>query len=286
MQLPNDDKVRAIIDIKDFSDKEFVNNHFIILCTKKGIIKKTTLEDFSRPRANGVNAININEGDQLLEARLTSGDSEVMMALKSGRAIRFPEDKVRPTGRGAIGVFGIDLDDEKDEVIGMVCVNRDDTSRNILVVSEKGFGKRTPIDEYRITNRGGKGVKTINVTDKTGGLVGILDVTGKEDLVITCKSGITIRTSVANIREAGRATQGVKLIRIDEGDEIAAISKIQEQEEAIALTDASIEAEGEAIEKIGVDDFEATGETQSERPDTSQNSSESELPGDTDITNE
>jgi DNA gyrase subunit A len=266
MQLPNDDKVRAIIDIKDFSDKEFVNNHFIILCTKKGIIKKTTLEDFSRPRANGVNAININEGDQLLEARLTSGDSEVMMALKSGRAIRFPEDKVRPTGRGAIGVFGIDLDDEKDEVIGMVCVNRDDTSRNILVVSEKGFGKRTPIDEYRITNRGGKGVKTINVTDKTGGLVGILDVTGKEDLVITCKSGITIRTSVADIREAGRATQGVKLIRIDEGDEIAAISKIQEQEEAIALTDASIEAEGEAIEKIGVEDVEATGETQSERP--------------------
>jgi DNA gyrase subunit A len=286
MQLPNDDKVRAIIDIKDFSDKEFVNNHFIILCTKKGIIKKTTLEDFSRPRANGVNAININEGDQLLEARLTSGDCEVMMALKSGRAIRFPEDKVRPTGRGAIGVFGIDLDDEKDEVIGMVCVNRDDTSRNILVVSEKGFGKRTPIDEYRITNRGGKGVKTINVTDKTGGLVGILDVTGKEDLVITCKSGITIRTSVADIREAGRATQGVKLIRIDEGDEIAAISKIQEQEEAIALTDASIEAEGEAIEKIGVEDVEATGETQSERPDTSQNSSESELPGDTDITNE
>ena len=169
----------------------------------------------------------------LLEAKLTDGECDVMMAVKSGRAIRFPEDKVRPTGRGAIGVFGIEVDDEKDEVIGMVCVNKDDTERNILVVSEKGFGKRTNIDEYRITNRGGKGVKTINVTEKTGSLVGILDVNGKEDLVITCKSGITIRTSVADIREAGRATQGVKLIRIDEGDEIAAISKIQEQEEAV-----------------------------------------------------
>lgn len=250
MQLPNDDKVRAIIDIKDLSDKEFINNHFILLCTKRGIIKKTMLEDFSRPRANGVNAININEGDQLIEARLTDGNCEVMLAVKSGRAIRFPEHKVRPTGRGAIGVFGIEVEDEKDELIGMVCVNKDDTSRNILVVSEKGFGKRTHIDEYRITNRGGKGVKTINVTEKTGSLVGILDVTGKEDLVITCKSGITIRTSTADIREAGRATQGVKLIRIDDGDEIAAISKIQEQEEALALTDTSIANETEALEKI------------------------------------
>lgn len=250
MQLPNDDKVRAVIDIKDFSDKEYINNHFILLCTKRGIIKKTTLEDFSRPRANGVNAININEGDELIEARLTDGKCEIMLAVKSGRAIRFPDHKVRPTGRGAIGVFGIDLDNEKDEVIGMVCVNKEDTTRNILVVSEKGFGKRTNIDEYRITNRGGKGVKTINVTEKTGSLVGILDVTGKEDLVITCRSGITIRTSTADIREAGRATQGVKLIRIDEGDEIAAISKIQEQEEAMALNETSIVAETEALEKI------------------------------------
>ncbi|HSU49161.1 MAG TPA: DNA gyrase subunit A, partial [Segetibacter sp.] len=266
MQLPTDDKVRAIIDIKNFTDKEYLSKHFIILCTKKGIIKKTDLEDFSRPRANGVNAININEGDQLLEARLCDDECEIMLAVKSGRAIRFPQDKVRATGRGAIGVFGIDLDDEKDEVIGMVCVNKDDTSRNILVVSEKGFGKRTNIDEYRITNRGGKGVKTINVTDKTGSLVGILDVNGKEDLVITCKSGITIRTSTADIRAAGRATQGVKLIRIDEGDEIAAISKIQEQEEAIVLTDASLDAESAAIEKLGEEDIEpATGET---LPDT------------------
>jgi DNA gyrase subunit A len=250
MQLPSDDKVRAVIDIKDFSDKEYVENHFILLCTKRGIIKKTNLEEFSRPRANGVNAINIIEGDQLIEARLTDDKCEIMLAVKSGRAIRFPGDKVRPTGRGAIGVTGIEVDDEKDEVIGMVCVNKDDTERNILVVSEKGFGKRTNIDEYRITNRGGKGVKTINVTDKTGSLVGILDVTGKEDLVITCKSGITIRTGTADIREAGRATQGVKLIRIDEKDEIAAISKIQEQEEAIVLNEASREAETEALEKI------------------------------------
>lgn len=276
MQLPGDDKVRAIIDVKNFADKEYLDNHFIVLCTKKGIIKKTELEDFSRPRANGVNAIHINEGDQLLEARLCDTDCEIMMAVKSGRIIRFPQDKVRPTGRGAIGVFGIDLDDEKDEVIGMVCVNKGDTERNVLVVSEKGFGKRTNIDEYRITNRGGKGVKTINVTDKTGSLVGILDVNGKEDLVITCKSGITIRTSTADIREAGRATQGVKLIRIDEGDEIAAISKIQEQEEAIVLNEASIEAENEAIEKI---EKETTteGETAPETNDeTTDNSSESE----------
>jgi DNA gyrase subunit A len=273
MQLPQDDKVRAIIDIKDFTDKEFVDNHYILLCTKRGIIKKTSLGDFSRPRANGVNAINIMEGDQLIEAKLTNGNCEVMLAVKSGRAIRFPEDKVRTTGRGAIGVFGIEVDDEKDEVIGMVCVNREDTSRTILVVSEKGFGKRTPVDEYRITNRGGKGVKTINVTDKTGSLVGILDVTGKEDLVITCKSGITIRTSIADIREAGRATQGVKLIRIDEKDEIAAISKIQEQDEAIVLTDASIEAEAEALEKIeGIESAEPTTNEES----TNDNSNEEE----------
>jgi DNA gyrase subunit A len=196
------------------------------------------------------------DGDQLIEARLTSGTCEVMIAIKSGRAIRFPEDKVRTTGRGAIGVFGIEVDNEKDEVVGMVCVNKDDASRTILVVSEKGFGKRTSVEEYRITNRGGKGVKTINVTEKTGSLVGILDVNGKEDLVITCKSGVTIRTSIGEIREAGRATQGVKLIRIDEGDEIAAISKIQEQEEAIVLTEASLAAEAEALDKLE----EAAGE--------------------------
>ena len=228
IEIPSDDKIRAIINVHNFDDKEFINNYYIVLCTKKGIIKKTLLEEFSRPRTNGVNAITILEGDELLEAKLTDGNSEIMMAVKSGRAIRFPEEKVRATGRGAIGVAGIEVDDNNDEVIGMICVNRDETEKTILVVSEKGFGKRTSKDEYRITNRGGKGVKTINVTEKTGKLVGVLDVSEKEDLIITCKSGITLRTGVSTIKEAGRATQGVILIRLDEGDEIAAISKVEE----------------------------------------------------------
>jgi len=230
IQIPPDDKVRAIIDVNDLKNEEFVNSHNIVLCTRKGIIKKTLLEDFSRPRLSGVNAINIIEGDELLEAKLTDGNCEIMMAVKSGRAIRFPEDKVRPTGRGAIGVAGIEVEDANDEVVGMICVGKNDTTRTVLVVSEKGFGKRTLIEEYRITNRGGKGVKTINVTDKTGSLVGILDVHQKEDLMITCKSGVTIRMPVIGISEQGRATQGVKLIRVDEGDEIAAITKLDELE--------------------------------------------------------
>ncbi|MEQ1798513.1 MAG: DNA gyrase subunit A [Lacibacter sp.] len=241
MQLPPDDKVRAIIDVKNLDDEEFVKNHYIVLCTRKGIIKKTLLEDFSRRRATGVNAITIIEGDQLLEAKMTDGNSEIMMAVKSGRAIRFPEAKVRPTGRGAIGVGGIEVDDEKDEVVGMICVNKDDTSRTVLVVSEKGYGKRTAFEEYRMTNRGGKGVKTINVTDKTGPLVGMLEVTEREDLMISCKSGITIRMKMNQISEQGRATQGVKLIRVDDGDEIAAITRLDEsnviEEELILPTD-------------------------------------------------
>jgi DNA gyrase subunit A len=188
-----------------------------------------------------VNAITIIEGDQLLEAKMTDGNSEIMMAVKSGRAIRFPEAKVRPTGRGAIGVGGIEVDDEKDEVVGMICVNKDDTSRTVLVVSEKGYGKRTAFEEYRMTNRGGKGVKTINVTDKTGPLVGMLEVTEREDLMISCKSGITIRMKMNQISEQGRATQGVKLIRVDDGDEIAAITRLDEsnviEEELILPTD-------------------------------------------------
>lgn len=240
IQIPPDDKVRAIIDVKNFDDKDYVNSHYIVLCTKKGIIKKTDLEDFSRPRQNGINAINILEGDQLIEARLTDGNCEIMMAVKSGRAIRFPEEKVRSTGRGGIGVAGVEVDDENDEVVGMVCVNREDKTKTILVVSEKGYGKRTFLDDpetgeanYRITNRGGKGVRTINVTDKTGSLVGLLDVSEKEDLMITCVSGVTIRMKVKDVSEQGRATQGVKLIRIDEGDAIAAITKLDEQEEEI-----------------------------------------------------
>ena len=232
IQIPPDDKVRAILDVKDLKDDEFVKSHNIVLCTRKGIIKKTALEDFSRPRTTGVNAITIVEGDELLEAKMTDGQSEIMMAVKSGRAIRFSEEKVRATGRGAIGVGGIEVDDAKDEVVGMICVNPTaDVSKTVLVVSEKGFGKRTAVDEYRFTNRGGKGVKTINVTEKTGGLVGILDVEPSQDLMITCRSGVTIRMKVRDISEQGRATQGVKLIRLDEGDEIAAITQLDDQEE-------------------------------------------------------
>jgi DNA gyrase subunit A len=231
MQIPPDDKVRAILDVRDLKDQEFVNAHYIILCTKKGVIKKTSLEDFSRPRQTGVNAITIVEGDELIQARMTDGQSEIMMAVKSGRAIRFSEEKVRPTGRGAIGVAGIEVEDEQDEVVGMICVNpANRNERTVLVVSDKGYGKRTAIDEYRFTNRGGKGVKTINVTDKTGGVVGILDVAPTEDLMITCKSGVTIRMPVSGISEQGRATQGVKLIRLDEGDEIAAITNLDDQQ--------------------------------------------------------
>jgi DNA gyrase subunit A len=228
IQIPPDDKIKAIIDVKDIKDNEFLDKHFIVLCTKRGTIKKTMLEDFSRPRQNGVNAITILEDDHLLDARLTDGNCEIMMAVKSGRAIRFPEQKVRPTGRGAIGVAGIEVSDQSDEVIGMICVNKDDKSRTVLVVSENGYGKRTPVEEYRVTNRGGKGVKTINVTEKTGKLVGILDVKEAEDLMITCKSGITIRMPVHGISQLGRATQGVKLIRLDEADGIAAITQLDE----------------------------------------------------------
>ncbi|HMO62806.1 MAG TPA: DNA gyrase subunit A [Ferruginibacter sp.] len=250
IQIPQDDKVRAIIDVQNLADKDYVQKHYIVLCTKKGIIKKTDLEDFSRPRQNGINAITILEGDQLLEAKLTDGNSEIIMAVKSGRAIRFAEEKVRSTGRGSIGVAGIEVDDDNDEVVGMACVNREDKSRTILVVSEKGYGKRTFLDDpetgeanYRITNRGGKGVKTISVTEKTGSLVGLLDVSEKEDLMIMCTSGVTIRMSVADVSEQGRATQGVKLIRIDEGDAIAAITNIEREEENGTVADSATGAE-------------------------------------------
>lgn len=257
IQLPPDDKVRAIIDVKDLEDKDFVSSHNIILCTKKGILKKTKLEEFSNPRKTGVNAINILEGDELLEARMTDGNCEIMLAIKSGRAIRFPEEKVRPTGRGATGVTGIEIEEAADEVIGMICVGKDDKSRTVLVVSEKGYGKRTQIEEYRVTNRGGKGVKTISVTDKTGPLVGMLDVTEKEDLMITCKSGVIIRMSIGGISEQGRATQGVKLIRLDGGDEIAAITKLEEKEdEEIPGGEAGLAATG--IEGVAVEATEAT----------------------------
>jgi DNA gyrase subunit A len=269
IQLPGDDKVRAIIDVKDLKDEEFVKSHNIVLCTKKGIIKKTELEDFSRPRQTGVNAISINEGDELLKAKMTDGKSEIMMAVRSGRAIRFSETKVRPTGRGAIGVAGIEVTDASDEVVGMLCVNPEtEASRTVLVVSEKGFGKRTAVDEYRFTNRGGKGVKTISVTEKTGKLVGMLDVDEKEDLMITCKSGVIIRMKVKDISEQGRATQGVKLIRLDEGDEIAAITRLEVEEvngngnghsengESLPAISPGIDMGGES----GPDDFSGSDE--------------------------
>ncbi len=229
--LPKDDKVKAYIKIEDLKDEAFINNNYIILCTKKGIIKKTSVEAFSRPRANGINAITIREGDTLFEARLTNGENEILMGVRSGRAIRFPETKVRPMGRSASGVRGIILDDENDAVVGMISVDPSDESRTVLMVSEKGYGKRSKLEEYRMTNRGGKGVKTLQVTPKTGYLATIKSVSEEEDLMITNKSGITIRISASAMRVMGRATQGVKVIRIDDGDAIADIAVIPKSEE-------------------------------------------------------
>jgi DNA gyrase subunit A len=245
LMLPPGDKVSAIINVANLKDEEYVENHFIVLCTKQGIIKKTTLKNFSNVRQSGVNAITINEGDELLYAALTDGNCYITMAVRSGRSIRFPEEKVRPTGRGAIGVSGIDVNEATDEVVGMVCISKENTSKSILVVSEKGMGKRTDIEEYRITNRGGKGVKTMNITEKTGKLVGLLAVEETEDLMITCTSGVTIRSKVASLRQVGRATQGVKLINLDEGDEIAAIAKLAE----LVEDDTEYDEEGNVIEK-------------------------------------
>ena len=225
LNIESDDKVRAIINLKDIKNEEYVNSNFIILCTKKGTIKKTSLEAYSRPRQNGINAININEGDQLLEARLTNGTSEVLMALRSGRAIRFNEKTVRPMGRTATGVRGITLGGKNDEVIGMICVNGPEES--ILVVSEKGYGKRSDLDDYRVTNRGGKGVKTINVTEKTGSLIAIKNVIDTDDLMIINLSGIIIRMGVSDRRVMGRATQGVRLINLKDEDGSAAVAKVE-----------------------------------------------------------
>ncbi len=220
---PND-KIRAFINVKDLKDQEYINNNYVVLCTKNGVIKKTTLEAYSRPRQNGINAITVRDGDQLLEARQTDGSNDIMMALHSGRAIRFPEEKVRPMGRNASGVRGITIDKPGDQVVGMVVVKSDQAS--ILVVSEKGYGKRSHVDDYRITNRGGKGVKTINITEKTGKLIAIKDVCENDELMIMNKSGITIRMAVSDMRIMGRATQGIRLIRLQEGDSIAAVAKI------------------------------------------------------------
>ena len=249
IQIEPDDKVRAYINVKRLDDAEYVNNNYIIMCTKDGTIKKTKLEAYSRPRQNGVNAIVIREGDQLLEAKLTSGNAEVLIAAKAGKAIRFNESTVRPIGRVGAGVRGISIDDD-DEVVGMICVEPD-SKQDVLVLSENGYGKRTDLDEYRITNRGGKGVKTINVTEKTGKLISIQAVTDDNDLMIINRSGLTIRTAVSQIRVAGRATQGVRIINLRENDAIAsvmAVPHVEEEEVAEIAENASSESGEETNE--------------------------------------
>ncbi|MEX8546300.1 MAG: DNA gyrase subunit A [Mucilaginibacter sp.] len=239
INIPKEENIKAYIKIINLKDREYLENNFIIMCTKKGIIKKTSLEAYSRVRANGINAININDGDQLLEAKLTNGSSEILMALRSGRAIRFNEKTVRPMGRTATGVRGIYLDTENDEVVGMISVNDPETT--VLVVSEKGYGKRTDIEDYRVTNRGGKGVRTLNITEKTGLLVAIKDVTDKDDLMIINRSGIIIRIAVSGLRSMGRATQGVRLISLKEGDAIASVASIERDEEVAAEIEEAVE---------------------------------------------
>ncbi len=244
INIEQDDTVKAFICTQDLKDEEYVNNHYVIMATKKGIVKKTSLEQYSRPRQNGINAIGVRDGDELLEAKLTTGTSQIFLGLKSGKAIRFEESKTRPMGRNASGVRGITLADDNDEVIGMVSVH--DFDEEILVVSENGYGKRSSIDDYRITNRGGKGVKTISITDKTGGLVAIKNVSDSDDLMIINKSGIAIRMSVEDLRVMGRATQGVRLINIKGNDSIAAVAKVMKDEEEVVDTDINdIEVEPE-----------------------------------------
>jgi len=226
LNIGPDDQVKAFIRVKQLNDKEYVKSHYIIMGTRQGIIKKSLLEDYSRPRQNGVNAITIKENDELIEARLTDGQSEVLLATSNGRAIRFPESKVRCIGRTGAGVRGVTLENDADIVIGMICVK--EQSDDILVVSEKGFGKRSDLEDYRVTNRGGKGVKTMKITDKTGSLISIKNVTDENDLMIINKSGITIRLAVSNIRVTGRTTQGVRLINLEKKqDEIASITKVR-----------------------------------------------------------
>lgn len=247
INIENDDKVKAFICTQDLKDTEYINNHYVIMATKKGVVKKTLLEQYSRPRLNGIAAITIREDDELLEAKLTTGESQVLIAVKSGKLVRFEEGKTRPMGRSASGVRGITLADDNDEVIGMVSVN--DMNSEILVVSENGYGKRSSLEDYRITNRGGKGVKTLNITDKTGSLVSINNVTDADDLMIINKSGLTIRMEVSDLRVMGRATQGVRLINIKGNDSIAAVTKVLREEEAIE------EAIEETIADVGAENL-------------------------------
>ena len=254
INLPKEDKIMAYINTKDLKDEEYINSHFIVMCTKKGVIKKTSLEQYSRPRTNGINAITIREGDQLLSAKMTTGKSQIMMAVKSGKSIRFEEEKVRAMGRTAAGVRGIRLANDNDEVVGMICI--DDSESSVLVVSENGYGKRSDIDDYRITNRGGKGVKTINITEKTGSLISLKNVTDLDDLMVINKSGITIRIGVDTLRVMGRATQGVKIIRLRDNDSIASVAKVSKFEEE---DENLLDENGNVVENTEV--IEAKSET-------------------------
>ena len=241
LNIEDGDSIKAYVTTKDLRDKDYVNNNYIVMCTKKGHIKKTSLEAYSRPRTNGIIAFGIKEGDELLEARLTSGTDEILIAARNGKCIRFNESTVRPMGRGAAGVKAMTLADENDEVIGMVVAN---AQSDILVVSEKGYGKRSNLEEYRITNRGGKGVKTLNITEKTGDLIAIKEVSDEDDLMIMNRSGLTIRMHVSDIRQQGRATQGVRLVNIKEGDAIASVTEItrdEEEEDAINTENTTLE---------------------------------------------
>ncbi|MEH0158615.1 DNA gyrase subunit A [Limibacter armeniacum] len=260
IEISPEENVQAVISVKTLTDPDYVNNHYLVMCTEKGIIKKTTLEAYSRPRTSGIAAININEGDKLLNVSMTNGSSDIVVAAKSGLAIRFPEEKVRAMGRTATGVKAITLQGDQDKVVGMECISDPETT--LLVVSEKGYGKRTAIEDYRITNRGGKGVKTMQVTEKTGSLMAIETVTDAEDLMIITKSGITIRMAVEGLRVMGRATQGVKLIRLNDGDEISSVEKVNalEKEEEIL-------EEGEVLE---------TPSTETENPSAENTASEEE----------
>jgi DNA gyrase subunit A len=244
INIEQDDKVKAVICTQDIKDEDYINSHYVIMCTKKGTVKKTSLEQYSRPRTNGINAITVRDGDTLLEAKLTTGDSHVMLGLKSGKAIRFDESKTRPMGRNAAGVRGIRLAHDKDEVIGMVAVN--DLESNILVVSENGYGKQSKVEDYRETNRGGKGVKAMSVTEKTGSLVALKNVSEGDGLMIINKSGVAIRMNVSDLRVMGRATQGVKLINLKNNDSIAAVAKVVNAE-----SEEEIEGSGNSLENDG-----------------------------------
>ena len=257
INIEPDDKVMAFICTQDLKDEEYVNSRYVIMATKKGQVKKTPLEQYSRPRTNGINAITIKDGDELLEAKLTTGDSQVMLAVKSGKAIRFEEEKTRPMGRNASGVRGIRLADDADEVVGMIAIN--DTSSEILVVSENGYGKRSSIEDYRITNRGGKGVKTISLTDKTGKLVAIKNVIDSDDLMIINKSGIAIRMAVDSLRVMGRATQGVRLIKVREDDSIAAVAKVMKDDDDPELDESLQDADSQNT-PVDLTGAEATAE--------------------------